>query len=329
MNPLPTEKIPPSRPKDTLLSLVIGCCILFAINLCCVIYLKKYNPNKAYALIQHKWQMIFDTQKKADWLILGDSSGNQGIDAQQFEQKKQGKALNLCTIADMLVVNDVWMLESYIKKQGAPKKLLLVHTYDIWHRENIPNGFLAQVPFFKKQELSMPHLVMPIWEKILMNMMPLNYQRASLSWLIQEPQQLFQTSFQCDKNGFEAHDAADKKEVLRDSQEHLTFVQSNEFKISKNNLVALEHLARLATQYSIQVYLANAPIYEKLPQDENFQYYYQKMQNFLTIFCQEKAWNYINIAPMTFSIHEMENVDHLTTTAAQRFTAQLIKEMQQ
>lgn len=328
MNKLPTEIIPNIQAKYWWKSLLIALFMLLILNILTIFYLIKYNPNKAYALIGQKWQLLFEKREKVDWLILGDSSGNQGIDAKQFEATKHGKALNLCTIADMLAVNDVWMLEQYIEHHGAPQNVLLIHTYDMWHRQNLPEGFMAQIPWsVSSQNLSLNHIALPNWKKIAMNALPLNYQRASIAWLIQHPQHLFQPTFHVDKNGFEAQDLSDVKEVLRDSEEHLIFVESNAFEVSKNNRDALQRIAEITQQHQINVYLANAPVYENLYQDEKFQAYYEKMQNFLTAFCKHKSWTYINVHPMTFSAEELQNVDHLTTAAAEYFTSYLITEI--
>lgn len=329
MNHLPIEKIPTQGKKALIISLSISVGLVLLVNMAFFFYLKKYKPNKAYALISHKWNKIFETSSKANWLILGDSSGNQGVDAQQFETVGKGKALNLCTIADMLVVNDLWMLEKYIEQHGAPTKLLLVHTYDIWHRSEFPLGYMAQIPLFLKQDstLSMRDLALPNWKKCLMNYFPLNYQRSSIAYLLQHPSLWFETSFKADQYGFEQRKEANIAAVLQDCEEHLIFVKSNRFEVSHQNRQALERLAAIAHQHHIQVYLSNAPIYEKLYQDEKFQVYYQDMQNFLFRFCQANNWGYINAPPMTFSVQEMENVDHLILTAARRFTTHLIQEM--
>lgn len=329
MNHLPIEKTSKQNTKDLVMSLFISLGLVLLINMAFFFYLKKYNPNKAYALIAHKWNKVFETSYKENWLILGDSSGNQGVDAQQFEKAGKGKALNLCTIADMLVVNDLWMLEKYIAQHDTPKKLLLVHTYDIWHRSNFPLGYMAQIPLSLQQDssLSMRTLALPDWKKYLMNYFPLNYQRSSIAYLLQHPSQWLETSFEADQYGFEHRKEANIAAVLQDCEEHLIFVKSNRFEVSHQNRQALERLAAIAHQHHIQVYLSNAPIYEKLYQDEKFQVYYQDMQYFLSDFCQTNNWRYINAPPMTFLAQEMENADHLNLKAARRFTTHLIQEI--
>lgn len=325
----PAEKNISITPFRFLAVFAIAFVVLVLLNFICVFYLKNYNPNKAYALIRHKWEMLLNKKNAATWLILGDSSGNQGVDAQLFEKDLGEKAINLCTIADMLVVNDVWMLEKYIQVHGPPKKLLIIHTYDIWKRQIFPTGFMAQIPIDLQSDaaLSMRYLALPNWKKHLMNYAPLNYQRESLSWLIQHPQQLFQSSFHYDKYGFEAKKTADVENVLEDTAEHLKFVRESQFQISENNEKALKRLATLAEKYQFQVWLANSPIHDDLYLNPDFQTYFQQVQDYLSQFCKNNGFHYINNPPMLFDEKEMENSDHLIEKAANKFTRALLEKM--
>ena len=79
-------------------------------------------------------------------LILGDSSAAQGVDPEFWTNASGESAINLATIGDATVVNDAWMLETYLERFGRPNKVVIVHAYDIWHRE-LKQNVVVQIPF--------------------------------------------------------------------------------------------------------------------------------------------------------------------------------------
>ena len=68
-------------------------------------------------------------------------------------------AINLATIGDATVVNDAWMLETYLERFGRPNKVVIVHAYDIWHRE-LKQNVVVQIPF-KSFGTGFRHTLMP------------------------------------------------------------------------------------------------------------------------------------------------------------------------
>lgn len=321
---LPSEQIP----RFTfwkLLQMTVGMIILLAIiNLAAYCYLQRYNPNKAYALIQHKWQLL-QRSPAVDWLILGDSSGNQGIDPTLFHQEKSAKAINVCTIADLLVVNDLWQLKAVIQQGKTPKNILLVHTYDIWQRTHIPTGYASQIPAINT-DFPLAEYAISIPKRTLMNALPLNFQRASLGHILQHPSQWGKRNYAWEADGFERIEQADRVEVERDTKAHLEFVKDNDFKISTINEKALIALAKLARTEQIKVHLAQAPYHDGLAKNEDFQKYLGQVEMYLMDFCKQNEWIYMTDY-QTFSASEMENADHVTMEAAQEFTRGILRQI--
>ncbi len=83
--------------------------------------LEAFPQNDGYAMIKGKWNLMKGLKRPVDVLVLGDSSCSLGVDPRVIEGEIGGTALNLCTIGDMAVVGDYWMLDHYIEKFGAPK----------------------------------------------------------------------------------------------------------------------------------------------------------------------------------------------------------------
>lgn len=329
MSILPSEKPASYQWLQGVKILIYSFLIILLVNGLAFLYLQHFNPNKAYALIRYKWDLLKNNSQKVDWLILGDSSGNQGLDPDLFQKKLQQRALNICTIGDMLILDDLWQLQYSIAQGHIPDQVLLIHTYDIWHRSSIPTGYGSQIPVNLSDEsiFSLRYNALPEWKKKLMNAFPLNYQRASLGHVLQHPSKWFQTKYQWTTSGFESIENADTNKVLTDTKTHLAFVQQHRLELSEVNRLALSEIAKLAEAYQIKVYLANAPFYEGLIQHKDFQNYFAALQSYLSSFCERHNWTYLNNPPQGFKKDEMENADHLTVEAARRFTNKLITEI--
>ncbi len=142
---LPQEIVTPVKSKEFLLSLLGTFIFIILFNFAAKLYLKENTTNRAYWLINEKWELLLNQKKPVDWLILGDSSCNQGVVPSIVDEKLNVNSINLCTIGDMLTLDDAWMLEKYIQRFGVPKNVLIVHVHDAWSRE-VNRSLLAKIP---------------------------------------------------------------------------------------------------------------------------------------------------------------------------------------
>ena len=120
-------------------------------------------------------------------LILGDSSGNQGVDPKVIREKMHLSSINLCTIGDAMVVNDALMLEDYINRYGTPQSALIIHGYDIWSRD-LNLSVLSKIPGSWWGEGPGPDLGLKGKTKIYLNRyVPLYSETRSMAQVIQNP----------------------------------------------------------------------------------------------------------------------------------------------
>ena len=331
--PLPQEVLPHStKLMQIILSLICPWLIFALANVGANLYLKNFPENRGYWLIQQKWSMLLNLKQPVDWLVLGDSSCNQGVSPQVLENQLSGKAVNLCTIGDSLVLSDAWMLSQYIKKYGAPKNIVMVHVYDIWTRE-INWDVTSQTPlawgYWNQLE---PNFKLTFSEKkkvFLNKYVPLYSQNTSLKKIIKNSDRLFKNNYQLAEHGFMAVTKANTWEVEEDTKRHLKDVsKNNNLSFSNTNQQAIDTIVKLAEKHNINIYLANSPLYEKLYQNPDFQAYYNQVQAELqTISDRHKNIHLLMAKPMTFSKEEMENADHLIVSSAETYTRQLAKEI--
>ncbi|MEB3229478.1 MAG: hypothetical protein VKJ64_00600, partial [Leptolyngbyaceae bacterium] len=75
---------------------------------------------RSFFLASHKWTLLNNLEEPIDWLVLGDSSCNQGVIPEILSRELGGTTLNLCIFGPLLVFNDAWMLEQHIRQVGPP-----------------------------------------------------------------------------------------------------------------------------------------------------------------------------------------------------------------
>lgn len=314
---------------------LIGFTLFFLILIDGIVYLYlKFNtPNLAYEIVIKKWEMLKNMSNKRDWVVLGDSTCNQGMPVSMLEKKFNASAVNLCAIGGMLTVNDSWILETYIKKFGPPKNVLIIHTYDLWQREKVDLGLASQLPlstiirekpnpwiFDKKSEVIL--LLNKYW--------PLFSQKQSLieiiSILFKKGNVKFERSF--DQNGFMSIKEADPQTVLDEAVTKKKRLENIKFNISRNNLAGLENIRNLAEKHDFNVFIANSPVYREVFEDVNFQSYFADIKSYLKKYADKSEKIYYIDNEYAFSENEMVSVDHIIESAAQEYSFKLSEEIE-
>lgn len=335
---LPQELIKSARKREIWVNIFGAIFVLLLCNGLANIFLNYLNSNRGYFLVSLKWNLLMQQRQPTDWLVVGDSSCNQGVVPEVLMEEMEGEALNLCTVGSMLTIDDVWMLEQHINQVGPPRNLLIVHVYDIWHRdiEDETLAHLAQIPLSHEaiREFNLP-LSLDQDDQIklfLHRSVPLYAANQSLEEWIREPLESFRESreFLVSDRGFMPRTEINRDLFRQDIQSHLEFVGAHHFQQSNINQQALEHIRTLAEQYQIEVYLASAPLYQGLYQKQDFQHYFRQMQRSLSEFAETSDRIHVILKqPVTFEADQMQNADHLMAPAAETYTQQLVQAIKQ
>ena len=143
---MPEEIIPVSTRRKNIRLLVAVVLALLFVNFAVYFTGAFTKLDSGVFLIRSKWNLLRDIDSPVEWLILGDSSANQGVIPDKFRSEYGGRVVNLGTVANALLIEDVWMLQDYIESHGAPKNVIVVHVYDMWVREADTSVF-AHVPW--------------------------------------------------------------------------------------------------------------------------------------------------------------------------------------
>jgi hypothetical protein len=333
---LPREVVFSSTPRRLVFDILGTLLVVLFLNLAAYWYLGRYTTNFGYWLIRSKWDMLKELQSPVDWLVLGDSSGNQGIMPEIFAARMGETAINLCTVGDMTTLNDLWMLEYYVKKFGPPKNVLIVHVYDVWHRGFNPT-LLANIPLswgFWDDFSLVSSLDRPPQQELrifLERYVPIYSQNKTLAGIIRTKilalRNPFSSEYHLDPNGFMPATEPRPERVEEGGRNSIEFVSQNRFYTSYPNQIAMEKIIELAERYRFNIYLLNGPVYEGLYQNAEFQEYLSGVQQQMDEFARQSEYVHHISTILTFPAGQMQSTDHLILSAAQVYTGKVVEEI--
>lgn len=328
---IPDERVPASSPR-LLLGIAAQVAVLLALlNFAALVVLEHRTPNRAHFLIREKWEMLARLDAPHRSLILGDSTCNQAVVPAQLEAAVGGHWVNLCTVADLVLLDDAWMLERYIERNGPPQRVLLMHAYDTWPRE-LDVQALASVPLpwgFWSQHTPSQNIELGSLDNLLLaRFAPLYAAHWSLAELLRNPSTLLRPPFQLDASGFMAGDPSAPDYVHTDAAGYLDRIGASERALSAVNREALQHMVSLAETHGFDLHLANGPVWEELAESPVFRAHYAQVSAELRrITSGSQRTSLLLEGPVPVPIAGLSNADHVTASAARRYTEQLARSL--
>jgi hypothetical protein len=333
---LPDERVSPARPSEIAWLVITPIVIALLLNLAIARVLGAHTTNRGYAITQLKWDMLDGLSHKVDTLVVGDSSCNQGIRPDVLAHELGGTAINLCTTGDSIAVGPAWMVGAYVERFGAPRRVILMHAYDIWKRNDDKLRRHAWI-FGRHRDLFLgraPELEWSAHERALLYVgepLPLYSQpsaaRAVLWDLGRAPAQ---KEFKIEPDGFMRTSKARPATVKKDARRHVRRNGNRKPAISKQNRAAVSELARLSTEHGFSLFVVHGPMFEGVWANEGVRRYHGGLSDALErLLAPAPRARLLFRSPMTFSGHSMSNVDHVVGRAAKDFSARLVHEIEQ
>jgi hypothetical protein len=323
----------------SVLTSVLGTIVLvLAVNFAAMWYIDRYISNTGLELVEQKWKILQNMEAPVDWLVLGDSTGNQGVVPEILENELGGTALNLCTIVPMTTLDDALMLDVYIDKFGPPKNILIVHSYDAVSTEMSPFIFArVPLPWGVSSRYRFSPALISISQQIQIAVarhFPVYFENGTLKNVIfdglKSPETLFvsrKVNLGLTSKGYMPRYEPRPEDVEDDKEGHLEGIQSEEFFVTEVNIVAVDHITALAEQHGINVYIVTGPLYEDLYEDRIFQEYFAKVQAWWSEAAGRSEYVHYVTSVSTFPSDEMEEVDHATHLAAEQYTENVSSEI--
>jgi len=328
---LPKERISSPSLRRLLVVLVLVL-VVVGVNQGARHYLRYNGTNLGYRMVTAKYDLLdrLAEGEPADWLILGDSSGAHGIVPEDWSSTLGGTTHNLAIVADLLAVNDAWMLGEYLSRVGVPKNVVLVHAHDVWHR-GYNSALIGQIPrpwgFWSRRSPSVSLSYTHLRKVALSRFLPLFSESASLQAHIRHLGPDRDLNFAMDRGGWIPGQPHSSDRLRNDAQRTETFIKDNpQFKLSSHNKRALRVLGRYADRQGFNVYVTHAPMLDKIARTSRFRRYTDAADS--RIVSQTNAYQNIYAVPdvVSFPFEKLEAyVDHVTPEAAPEYTRRLAK----
>jgi hypothetical protein len=327
---LPRERVRPVSWSKVTSTWAATLAVVVALNIVAGIYLLRYTPNGGYWLIEQKWALVNAATGPVDWVIVGDSSCNQGIDTEVWNRALGGQSLNLCTFGSLLPLNDIWMLNALAKRVGHPRNVLVMHVYDVWQRGVTPE-LLGRIPdreVWSTGKYSVRLTPAETTRELLSRYVPLLAQSTALRHELSHPLGMFQTKFSMGESGYMREVTASPQAVEQEITDHLREMSLQDFSISAENRAALAGLREFADSHGVNVYLTNSPINDELASSPGFHEYVAPMHAELRAWAATSPRLHYVEGFQTYPRDLMQGVDHVIDEGARDLTQRIARLVQ-
>lgn len=313
---LPRE-VPLKRPR-------VGYVMLLALITLCVVnmlagYVLKHNgTNRGYRILAAKYDLVAKTPA-VDTLLIGDSSCNQGLIPGEWTKATGESTVNLCTIAYMTTIGDVWMLERYIERHGPPKKVVITHVYDVWQR-HVQVVLLGQIsgPWGFWEDTYAPLNLSDSQQKTLFQSryLPIWSESKTLRSMVLDPKR---NVFEVWDDGYMPWEEAVPHAVVNDARAHVNYTKRSKPQISHTNKRGLKGLNRLAEEHNIQIHMVVSPVSDIMGTSKDWNTFVETLikQGRALTPSKNVVWH---TERFSYPKDKMENADHIITGAAADYT---------
>lgn len=326
-----TPEVPRTSTGRRVALFVIGIVLVFmALNFGARGYLQNNGTNLGYRIVHAKWGLLDSMTEPVDWLVFGDSSGCHGIVPEVLAEELGGSAVNLATLANLLVVDDAWMLARYIERFGPPKNVVLVHAHDVWHR-GYRSALVGQIPrpwgFWKEVPPTIDFTPAQERKLFLSRFVPLYAENTTLRAHLRNlgpPQEL---AFSMTDSGFVPARPHSPSRLARDINRTRKFLRENDrFRVSRLNTAAIDVIGRLSQKHRFPVYLVNGPMHEGIAARADFRAFQEQKSARLERMTDKYADFRVLHDLQTYATQEMEVcVDHVIPEMAPDFTRKVAR----
>ena len=328
------EIIGPANTKRILISVLGTLVIVFLVNLVAFSCIEKYSIGNYDLGSKEKWNMLLNLEEPVEWLILGDSTGLHAVVPNTLNERLGVTSINLCTLGFMGVMNDAWMLNRYIQQFGSPKNVIIVHFYKTWQLNPIPK-YIADLPlewgFWNGMRPPLENKLGLTYDLFMERYVPVVTQDDTLVnalrgyWLFERALPSLVKPSRLQADGLLINTRKIPGNVLLSMHQEIRVTKDKPFFVSNSSEKAIDNIVALAEEHGFDVYLAHAPLYEGLYENQDFQTYFTQVQDKMKAFADiSERLYYISNIQMTFPEQQMLDATHVMPSAALVFTDSLI-----
>lgn len=324
--PLPSEpSLPPASPRSVALTWLSVLALVALVNLATIPILEYLTPNRYERQVRTKWQILETLDASTDSLVVGDSTGNQGVDPAQLGELLGGRWANLSTIADLITLDDAWMIDEYIARTGqAPRRVVVVLTHDLWERDPAPLA-VAGIPrpwgFWSRANPPVRFDRDELWLMALGRYVPLYAAEASLRMMLMTPWKVPERWPVIHADGFMPFGESDPPEVHLAAKRHAEYLAEHPFAMSESARAGLVRVLELSQQHGFDVYFAHGSVAESLAEREPYRRRFDAIRAALMeLSARYPRLHVLFDEPQAFDERYMVDAEHLVPAGAELYT---------
>lgn len=326
----PEEHVLPTDGRGVVPAILIALALLAAANAVAFVETEHRPRNRGYEVVAHKWTLASELESAPDWLFVGDSSCNQGVIPQVFEEVLGGTALNLCTIGSATVADDAWIADYVIDRVGPPGAIVVVHTWDTWPRpDSTLRSMLWRIPIGSDAwEGREPAIALTARDRLTARFgrwLPLYTQNISLRQAVTNPGGAPTITFE--DGGFMPMNEASPEAARYDLDKHRRTVAAEDWSASAWSRASLQALIDVARAHEVPVYLAMAPAHEDLVDEPDFERWMADYAALLHDAAATEGVTVIADRPFAVAPEMLEKVDHVNVEGARAYSSFLAERL--
>lgn len=306
--------------------MVITLTLFLAFNIFYYDYMFRYDAERDL----WSWTIIDSLSEPVDVLILGDSVAHSGINPEIIKEQTGLTAYNFAISAWWVYYHDIWILERYIEKFGAPKYLIWAHVYEVGNRQFNALNELSSTSYPYGFSWSSRYVHPPItlgnrFKIIIRRLFPLYYRQQTTQQIAQQLA-VGQNPLHTENDliqGFSKRQPEDESVVLRRAVDKNNSL-FGEYIVSDENKQVSNILFDIIEKYEIETYMVLTPVHRKIGTNEK---YLEKIQSQLTYWDdQSQLYDDIEFNPeiMMYRTEYMKDGTHLNINGANLYTQYLI-----
>lgn len=290
-------------------------------------YAIRHTPlNRDIWLIPAKWRVADRLEAAPDYLFLGDSSGNQGIDPQVASQVLGGEAVNLCLVAPAGPDAVSFMLDRVIDRVGVPEHVVLIHVFDFWGRpkpdlNTLPIPVMAAIASDSPSQLDFEEKVGLVGTHLF----PAATYHQSLRKFLLDPgvlaRDLSAHGLVIHSDGFMPMDPILPLTLEQDLVHHRAVCLADPPIMHAHSRQVLDRISSQAKELGFDLTIVNAPLVREAYEDPVIRAHYERVNEVLREWAaQDARFHHLFAEPILYEAEQIYNLDHTVGEAAQDYT---------
>lgn len=322
--PLPKETGFKTSPRTLVFTSAFTLASLALWNVVAVYLCQASSSNLGYYLLREKWRLV-NTVSKVDTVVVGDSSGNQGVIAENLGKVGSGLSLNVCTTAGSLVATDAWMIRRLLERGVVPTRIVVVHAYDAWGRtrERQLVNALSQSPLTAAElAVSDPPISLTrseTFDLFTAKYIPLVSQNLTLQMFVTNPVAALRPPALTGGGYMQVSDSNENR-VRREANDFEEMASHSTFQPSAINEDAIDALIAASDLHGVPIYFATSPVWQGILQGESAAFCEQCHHWLQYKTASAKNCHLLFAEPVGLPVELMESLDHVNHDGAIKFT---------